>query len=193
MIMTIIVIIIIAMWVGPGPSLTTTHYGGTALERQTRYLGRWRCFPPNRPASIPRNTAITCPSATTWGEKGGGGLEGCMPEIRFPCNSLHRLFMDLLRQSLVGSHLRMKYLRTRNQPGCSVCQAGVTKQAEHLQMAWVGTTALYPGLAGAYLICECRWWKPKSRRKESALVDGLVNARNFCYHIFIFEGRRTIN
>lgn len=72
--MTITVIIIIAMWVGPGPSLTTTHYGGTALERQTRYLGRWRCFPPNRPESIPRNTAITCPSATTWGEKGGADL-----------------------------------------------------------------------------------------------------------------------
>ena len=30
---------------GPGPGLTATHHGRTALERQTRYPGRRRGFP----------------------------------------------------------------------------------------------------------------------------------------------------
>lgn len=29
---------------GQGPDHTTTHLHGTALQRQTRHLSRWRCF-----------------------------------------------------------------------------------------------------------------------------------------------------
>ena len=98
-----------------------------------------------------KNIAITCASAVTPGER-GSRLGGCKYEIGFPGNSLHSLLADnscLLKQGLEfgWEGLRMRYLRTRKQPGHAVCQAGVTEQAGHKQMSQVGTTAVYPGLA----------------------------------------------
>lgn len=130
----------------PGAGFTDIHCGETALKGQTRHLGGWRCLYLTDHKLQAYLKCLSFNYFLRWEKDEPWGA--CLK--RGSCATL--CTASSRGSSLIGRDLMMKYLRTKNQFGCSVCQAGVTKQTGHLKMSPVDTNAVYHGLTWEWYI-----------------------------------------